>query len=92
MTKKEEIILKKIKLSHFEFEYNPIMDCICDERKNRLIFISNHFVDIHLAIELRGTALMFIARWNIKIVADEQQPNKYILDVHCPDETINLEG
>ena len=35
--------MKKIKLSHFEFDYNPIMDCICDERQNRLIFISNHF-------------------------------------------------
>lgn len=83
--------MKNIKLSHFEFEYNPIMDCVFDEKQNRLVFVSENYGDIHLAIELKGSTLIFHPRWNIKIVTDEKEKNKYILDVNCPDETLNLD-
>lgn len=74
--------MKNIKLSGFEFEYNPIMDCVFDEKQNRLVFVSENYGDVHLAIELKGSSLIFHPRWNINIVIDEKHPNKYILDVN----------
>ncbi|MDG3142426.1 hypothetical protein MKL29_06140 [Streptococcus suis] len=77
--------MKKIKISHFEFEYNPIMDCAFDEKQNRLVFLSENYGDVHLAIEVKGTTVTFQPKWNVNITADEQQPNKYILDVNTTD-------
>lgn len=84
--------MKKIKLSHFEFEYNPIMNGVFDEKQNIIVFLSQNYDEIHLIVELKGSTLAFHPRWNINIVTDEQQPHKYVLDVNYPDETINLDG
>lgn len=84
--------MKKIKLSHFEFEYNPIMNGVFDEKQNIIVFLSKNYDEIHLIVELKGATIAFHPRWNINIVTDKEHPNKYILDVNYSDEAINLDG
>lgn len=84
--------MKKITFLTFEFAYNPVMDCLFDETKGKIIFFSTNYDEIHLVVEFVSGRLTFHPRWNVNISVDEVNPKKYIIDVNYPNDGLNLSG
>lgn len=82
--------MKTITFLTFEFEYNPVMDCLFDEKQGKIIFFSKNYDEIHLVVEFVKGRLTFHPRWNVNLSVDEVNPKKYVVDVNYIDDRLPL--
>ena len=58
----EEIVLGK-----WVIKYPDTLSCIFDEKKEKIIFVTNEYDEIHLVIEVLNGKLVFQPRWSVSI-------------------------
>ena len=84
-------MFKTIQLGEFSFDYHASMKCFCDEKRERVAFVSGGYDEIHLIIEIVAGRLVFHPRWNIKIETVQGTSKQYRLDVNFSDQLLNLD-